>query len=80
MISGQLVESQNQYSEDFLAPVSTEVTAIDLEVAGCIPEHLDGRSYVTDLMRSLRSIRRRIIGLPVDGMVHEVALCDGKAC
>ncbi|HEY6819540.1 MAG TPA: hypothetical protein VI196_09215, partial [Mycobacterium sp.] len=33
----------NPYLDDFLAPVSTEVTATDLAVTGHIPDFLDGR-------------------------------------
>jgi carotenoid cleavage oxygenase len=78
--STQTATSQNPYLEDFLAPVSAEVTATDLEVTGHIPEHLDGR-YLRNGPNPAEEVDPAtyhwFIG---DGMVHGVALRDGKAC
>ena len=36
-------DTDNPYLQGVMAPVRTEVTAVDLEVSGQIPEHLHGR-------------------------------------
>src|SRR6476659_3534379 len=71
--------TENRYLQGNYAPVPREVTALDLEVSGTIPDHLDGR-YLR--------IGPNPIG-PTDpagyhwfmgaGMVHGVRLRDGKA-
>jgi carotenoid cleavage oxygenase len=80
MTSLQTAKSRNPYLEGFLAPVGAEVTATDLEVTGRIPEHLDGR-YLRNGPNPAAEVDPAtyhwFIG---DGMVHGVALRDGKAC
>ncbi len=43
MTATQTAKSGNPYLEGFLAPVTAELTATDLQVTGHIPEHLNGR-------------------------------------
>src|ERR1700721_739042 len=69
----------NPYLDDFLAPVSTEVTATDLAVTGHIPDFLDGR-----YLRNGPNPVAEVDPAPYhwftgDGMVHGVALHGGKA-
>ncbi|WP_039890302.1 carotenoid oxygenase family protein [Mycobacterium xenopi] len=71
--------SVNPYLEGFLAPVRRELTAVDLPVTGHIPEYLDGR-YLRNGPNPVADVD------PVtyhwfsgDGMVHGVAIRDGKA-
>src|SRR5947209_17985393 len=80
MTSVQTAESRNPYLEGFLAPVSAEVTATDLPVTGHIPEHLDGR-YLRNGPNPAAEVDPAIYHwFSGDGMVHGVALRDGKAC
>jgi carotenoid cleavage oxygenase len=80
MTSVQTAESRNPYLEGFLAPVSAEVTATDLPVTGHIPEHLDGR-YLRNGPNPVAEVDPAIYHwFTGDGMVHGVALKDGKAC
>jgi carotenoid cleavage oxygenase len=77
--AAQTVKSRNPYLEDFLAPVSAEVTATDLEVTGRIPEHLDGR-YLRNGPNPAEEVDPATYHwFSGDGMVHGVALRDGKA-
>ncbi|MGA7054635.1 MAG: carotenoid oxygenase family protein [Mycobacterium sp.] len=80
MTSTQAVESQNPYLSGFLAPVSAEVTATDLEVTGHIPEHLDGRYLRNGPNPAAEVDPATYHWFTGDGMVHGVALRDGKAC
>ncbi|AKN18184.1 dioxygenase [Mycobacterium haemophilum DSM 44634] len=80
MTSGQIVESQNPYLDGFLAPVSTEVTATDLQVTGRIPGHLDGRYLRNGPNPAAEVDPASYHWFTGDGMVHGVALRDGKAC
>lgn len=69
----------NPYLEDFLAPVSAEVTAHDLPVTGRIPEHLDGR-YLRNGPNPVAEVDPAVYHwFSGDGMVHGVALSDGQA-
>ena len=80
MTSLQTAESQNPYLEGFLAPVRAEVTATDLPVTGHIPEHLDGR-YLRNGPNPAEEVDPATYHwFTGDGMVHGVALRDGKAC
>jgi carotenoid cleavage oxygenase len=73
-------KSRNPYLEGFLAPVSAEVTVTDLEVTGHIPEHLDGR-YLRNGPNPAEEVDPATYHwFSGDGMVHGVALRDGKAC
>lgn len=80
MTSGQIAESPNPYLEGFLAPVSAEVTATDLEVTGHIPEHLDGRYLRNGPNPAAEVDPATYHWFTGDGMVHGVALRDGNAC
>jgi len=77
--SVQTARSRNPYLEGFLAPVGAEVTATDLEVTGRIPEHLDGR-YLRNGPNPAEEVDPATYHwFSGDGMVHGVALRDGKA-
>jgi carotenoid cleavage oxygenase len=80
MTSVQTTHStSNPYLEGFLAPVSAEVTATDLEVTGHIPEHLDGR-YLRNGPNPAQEVDPATYHwFSGDGMVHGVALGGGKA-
>jgi carotenoid cleavage dioxygenase len=69
----------NPYLEDFLAPVSAEVTATDLPVTGHIPEFLDGR-YLRNGPNPVAEVDPATYHwFTGDGMVHGVALHGGTA-
>ena len=79
MTSVQTAETRNPYLEGLLAPVSAEVTATDLRVTGHIPEHLDGR-YLRNGPNPAEEVDPATYHwFSGDGMVHGVALRDGKA-
>ena len=80
MTSVQTTESRNPYLEGFLAPVGAEVTATDLQVTGQIPEHLDGRYLRNGPNPAAEVDPATYHWFTGDGMVHGVALRDGKAC
>jgi carotenoid cleavage dioxygenase len=79
MTSLQTAESRNPYLEGFLAPVCSEVTATDLEVTGHIPEHLDGRYLRNGPNPAAEVDPASYHWFTGDGMVHGLALRDGKA-
>ncbi|HEY1839895.1 MAG TPA: carotenoid oxygenase family protein [Mycobacterium sp.] len=69
----------NPYLDDFLAPVSTEVTATDLAVTGHIPDYLDGR-YLRNGPNPVAEVDPATYHwFTGDGMVHGVSLQDGNA-
>ena len=69
----------NPYLDDFLAPVSAEVTATDLPVTGHIPEFLDGR-YLRNGPNPVAEVDPATYHwFTGDGMVHGVALHGGTA-
>ena len=79
MTTNQTADIGNPYLEDFLAPVSTEVTAHDLPVTGHIPEHLDGR-YLRNGPNPAAQVDPAVYHwFSGDGMVHGVALRGGQA-
>lgn len=79
MVTTATAKPGNPYLEDFLAPVSTEVTAHDLRVTGRIPEHLDGR-YLRNGPNPVAEVDPAVYHwFSGDGMVHGVALRDGQA-
>ncbi|OBB93893.1 carotenoid oxygenase family protein [Mycobacterium sp. 852002-40037_SCH5390672] len=79
MVTTATVKPGNPYLEDFLAPVSAEVTAHDLPVTGHIPEHLDGR-YLRNGPNPAAEVDPAVYHwFSGDGMVHGVALRDGQA-
>jgi carotenoid cleavage oxygenase len=80
MTSTRTAESQNPYLNGFLAPVGAEVTATDLQVTGNIPEHLDGRYLRNGPNPAAEVDPATYHWFTGDGMVHGVALRDGKAC
>ena len=80
MTSTQITESRNPYLSGFLAPVRTEVTATDLHMTGHIPEHLNGRYLRNGPNPAAEVDPATYHWFTGDGMVHGVALQDGKAC
>ncbi len=79
MTSTQTAKSQNPYLEGFLAPVTAEVTATDLRVTGHIPEHLNGRYLRNGPNPAAEVDPATYHWFTGDGMVHGLALRDGKA-
>lgn len=79
MTSTRTAETANPYIEGFLAPVSSEVTAYDLPVTGHIPDHLDGRYLRNGPNPAAEVDPATYHWFSGDGMVHGVALRDGKA-
>jgi carotenoid cleavage oxygenase len=69
----------NPYLDDFLAPVSAEVTATDLAVTGHIPEFLDGRYLRNGPNPAAEVDPATYHWFTGDGMVHGVSLQGGKA-
>ena len=80
MTSTQTAKSENPYLNGFLAPVSAEVTATDLEITGHIPEHLDGRYLRNGPNPAAEVDPATYHWFSGDGMVHGVSLRDGQAC
>jgi carotenoid cleavage oxygenase len=71
--------SANPYLDDFLAPVSVEMTATDLAVTGLIPDFLDGR-YLRNGPNPAAEVDAAVYHwFSGDAMVHGVALRDGQA-
>lgn len=68
----------NRYLRDNFEPVTEELTAIDLEVTGVLPDHLDGR-YLRIGPNPLHDPGERYHWFMGEGMVHGVRLRDGKA-
>ncbi len=79
MTSMQTADTRNPYLEGFLAPVQHEVTATDLPVTGHLPEHLDGRYLRNGPNPAAEVDPATYHWFSGDGMVHGVALRDGKA-
>src|ERR1700749_2947799 len=80
MTSTQVAESANPYLRGFRQPVRPEVTAPDLHVTGHIPEYLDGRYLRNGPNPAAEVDPATYHWFTGDGMVHGVALRDGKAC
>ncbi len=80
MTSVQTAESRNPYLEGFLAPVRAEVSVTDLPVTGRIPAHLDGRYLRNGPNPAAEVDPATYHWFTGDGMVHGLALRDGKAC
>lgn len=79
MTAAATAHTANPYLEGFLAPVAAEVTATDLPVTGHIPQHLDGR-YLRNGPNPAEEVDPATYHwFSGDGMVHGVALRDGKA-
>src|SRR5688572_15584121 len=68
----------NRYLEGNFAPVSEEVTAVDLSVIGTIPEWLDGR-YLRNGPNPIGADPATYHWFTGFGMVHGLQLRDGKA-
>jgi carotenoid cleavage oxygenase len=68
----------NRYLTGNFAPVREELTALDLEVTGMLPAHLDGR-YLRIGPNPLVDPGERYHWFLGDGMVHGVRLRDGRA-
>nr|WP_041298833.1 MULTISPECIES: carotenoid oxygenase family protein [Mycobacterium ulcerans group] len=79
MTTMRSAQPRNPYLEGFLAPVRAEVTATDLEVTGRIPDYLDGR-YLRNGPNPVAEVNPATYHwFTGDGMVHGVALRDGRA-
>lgn len=69
----------NRYLEGPFAPLSREFTLADLEVAGAIPEYLDGR-YLRNGPNPIGEIDPELYHWFVgDGMVHGIRIRGGRA-
>ena len=69
----------NRYLEGWYAPLAKEYTVTDLDVAGHIPDFLDGR-YLRNGPNPVGDIDPELYHWFVgDGMVHGLRLRDGKA-
>ncbi len=69
----------NRYLQGFFAPVHEEFTLTDLEVAGTIPDYLDGR-FLRNGPNPICEIDPELYHWFVgDGMVHGIRIRDGKA-
>ena len=68
----------NRYLEGGYAPVTEEVTAVELDVSGTIPAHLEGR-YLRNGPNPISAEPATYHWFTGDGMVHGVRLRDGKA-
>ena len=69
----------NRYLEGHFAPLHEEYTLTDLEVAGTIPDYLDGR-YLRNGPNPIGEIDPELYHWFVgDGMVHGIRIRDGKA-
>ncbi|MBV9514314.1 MAG: carotenoid oxygenase family protein, partial [Mycobacteriaceae bacterium] len=69
----------NRYLEGAFAPLQEEYTLTDLEVAGTIPDYLDGR-YLRNGPNPIGEIDPELYHWFIgDGMVHGIRIRDGKA-
>src|SRR3977135_1108512 len=69
----------NRYLQGQFAPLHEEVTLTDLEVAGTIPDHLDGR-YLRNRPNPIGEVDPQLYHWFIgDGMVHGIRIRDGKA-
>lgn len=69
----------NRYLEGEFAPIDREYTLTDLEVAGSIPDYLDGR-YLRNGPNPIGEIDPQLYHWFIgDGMVHGIRIRDGKA-
>ncbi len=69
----------NRYLQGAFAPVHEEFTLTDLEVAGTIPDHLEGR-YLRNGPNPIGEIDPELYHwFNGDGMVHGIRIRDGKA-
>lgn len=69
---------RNIYLEGNFAPVTEEVTAVDLDVSGAVPPALAGR-YVRTGPNPVDADPANHHWFVGDGMVHGVRLLDGRA-
>jgi len=69
----------NPFLEGNLAPVSEEVTAVDLEISGSLPQELNGR-YLRNGPNPIGVVNaEKYHWFTGHGMVHGIRLLDGKA-
>jgi carotenoid cleavage oxygenase len=71
--------ADNPYLQGMMAPVEVEVTAVDLEVSGTVPEHLNGRYLRNGANPAAEVDPATYHWFSGDAMVHGLALRDGKA-
>ena len=69
---------RNRYLEGNFAPVSDEITAVDLAVTGTLPDWLDGR-YLRNGPNPTVVDPANYHWFTGNGMVHGLRLCDGQA-
>lgn len=70
--------STSRYLRDNFAPVTEELTAVDLDVSGTLPAHLDGR-YLRIGPNPIHEQGPHFHWFLGEGMVHGVHLRDGRA-
>ncbi|WP_107774076.1 carotenoid oxygenase family protein [Nocardioides sediminis] len=68
----------SRYLQDNFAPVTEELTALDLTVTGVLPDHLDGR-YLRNGPNPMHDQGPHFHWFLGEGMVHGVHLRDGRA-
>ncbi|MGB8404602.1 MAG: carotenoid oxygenase family protein [Mycobacterium sp.] len=69
----------NRYLEGVFAPMPEELTLTDLDVAGTIPDYLDGR-YLRNGPNPIGEVDPELYHWFIgDGMVHGIRIRDGKA-
>lgn len=68
----------SRYLQDNFAPVTEELTAVDLTVTGTLPDHLDGR-YLRIGPNPIHEQGEHFHWFLGEGMVHGVHLRDGRA-
>jgi carotenoid cleavage dioxygenase len=68
----------SRYLQDNFAPVTEELTAVDLTVTGVLPDHLDGR-YLRTGPNPIHDQGPHFHWFLGEGMVHGVHLRDGRA-
>jgi carotenoid cleavage dioxygenase-like enzyme len=74
----QIDPGENPFLNGIYAPISTEITADNLNVTGEIPRDLDG-AYLRNGPNPIFQPRGRYHWFDGDGMVHGIEFHDGKA-
>ena len=71
--------TENPYLNGNYAPVREEITALDLEITGTVPQYLDGRYLRIGPNPIADPDPARYHWFVGDGMAHGLRLCDGDA-
>lgn len=77
-ITHPLPTGTSRYMQDNFAPVTEELTAVDLTVTGALPDHLDGR-YLRTGPNPIHDQGPHFHWFLGEGMVHGVHLREGRA-